>query len=67
MRNNNIWIFNAGTSFSGNPKWYFLWLEENHTEIEKWWFCYDIATLKTVRKLGFNACLYTSKEVMGKS
>ena len=69
MRNNNIWIFNAGTSFAGNPKWYFLWLEENHPEIEKWWFCYDTVTLKNVKKMGFKACLYTSKkaEEVGKN
>ncbi|MCM1235769.1 MAG: CDP-glycerol glycerophosphotransferase family protein [Ruminococcus flavefaciens] len=59
-RNKKIWIFNAGQSFSGNPKWLFEYIIHHHKEIRTVWMCYDNTTEKYVKKLGHEAYLYDS-------
>lgn len=62
QRDDHLWIFNAGDSFSGNPKWLFLWMTENRKDIDLYWFCYKKSTEKYVKSLGFKACRYDSSQ-----
>lgn len=62
MRNKKLWIFNAGMAFSGNPKWLFLYIVNYRKDITPIWFCYDTKTKNIVKKLGYKACLFDSKE-----
>ena len=62
MRDKKIWIFNSGLSFDGNPKWLFLYIKKHRPEIKCWWFCYTDESADYIRKLGYNACLFNSKE-----
>ena len=32
QRDKNLWIFNAGNSFAGNPKWMFEYIIRHHKE-----------------------------------
>lgn len=59
-RNKKIWIYNAGSSFSGNPKWMFLYMKEKHPEIKGIWLTYDHTTTYHIRKLGYKAYLFDS-------
>ena len=34
QRDKNLWIFNAGNSFAGNPKWMFEYIIRHHKEIK---------------------------------
>lgn len=61
-RNNNIWIFNSGNIFNGNPKWLFVYINKYRKDIEAYWFCDDIKTVKYVKKLGYKAYSYRSKK-----
>lgn len=66
-RSKNLWIFNAGGSYAGNPKWMFEYIVRHHKEITPVWMCYEQATKKYVRNLGYRAELYAStagREVM---
>lgn len=54
-RQRNVWVFNGGNTFSGNPKWLFLHIAENRPDIEPWWICDSAATVELVRGLGYNA------------
>ena len=60
-RNNSIWIFNSADSFSGNPKWLFMYIYKYRKDIKGYWLCYNKYTLKYVRKLGFKVYLYNSR------
>lgn len=62
MRNKKIWIFNSGNSFDGNPKWLFMYIVNHRPDITPYWFCYNEQTLNYVKKLGYNACMFNSKE-----
>lgn len=59
-RNKKLWIFNAGSSYAGNPKWLFEYIVRHHKEITPVWMCYEQATKKYVRGLGYQAELYAS-------
>lgn len=61
-RNKNLWIFNAGGSYAGNPKWIFEYIVRHHKEITPVWMCYEQATKNYVRKLGYQAELYQSPQ-----
>lgn len=63
-RNKKIWIFNAGNSFNGNPKWLFIYINQNRKDIKAYWLSNDKETLKTVRRLGFKA--YAFESYLGK-
>lgn len=60
MRNKYIWVFNAGNSFDGNPKWLFLYIVNYVKDIKPYWFCYKQETVDYIKHLGYNACLFTS-------
>ena len=57
-----IWAFNAGDHFSGNPKWLFLYVNRYRPEISAYWICDKMETVRFVRSLGYRACTYTSAE-----
>ena len=70
QRDKNLWIFNAGNSFAGNPKWMFEYIIRHHKEIKPVWMCYNADTMNYVHKLGYEAELYRSskgKDVMKKA
>ena len=70
QRDKNLWIFNAGNSFAGNPKWMFEYIIRHHKEIKPVWMCYNADTMNYVHKLGYEAELYHSskgKSVMAKA
>ena len=58
--NKNLWIFNAGSSYAGNPKWMFEYIVRHHGEITPVWMCYETATKNYVKGLGYQAELYAS-------
>ena len=61
-RDKYLWIFNGGgKSFSGNPKWLFMYIANYKKDIKICWMCYDKATMQYIRRLGFNAQLYKSE------
>ena len=62
MRDKHIWIFNAGNSFDGNPKWLFLYITKYRKDITPYWFCYQKQTVKYIRRLGYKAYLFNSKK-----
>lgn len=60
QRDQHLWIFNAGNSYAGNPKWLYEYIVRHHKEITPVWMCYEAATKNYVRKLGYKAELYRS-------
>ncbi len=60
QRDKQLWIFNAGNSFTGNPKWMFEYIIRHHREITPVWMCYENVTRKYIKKLGYQAELYRS-------
>lgn len=70
QRDKKIWVFNAGDSFSGNPKWLFMYIVNNRKDIKPYWLCYKKSTQSYVRKLGYKAYMYNSakgKKIMSKA
>ena len=59
-RNKHIWIFNAGNSYSGNPKWLFEYIRRHHPDIRTVWMCYHKDIRNYVKRLGYEACLFDS-------
>ena len=59
-RNKHIWIFNAGNSYSGNPKWLFEYIRRHHPDIRTVWMCYHKDVRNYVKRLGYEACLFDS-------
>ena len=64
MRDKTIWIFNAGNSFSGNPKWMFLYITRHHPEIKAYWFCYTDELVNYMKDLGYQACKFNTSEAV---
>ncbi|MBQ8146510.1 MAG: CDP-glycerol glycerophosphotransferase family protein [Clostridia bacterium] len=62
MRDNKLWIFNAGLSFDGNPKWLFMYIQNNRPDIEAHWLCYTEESMNYIKKLGYRAHLYNSEQ-----
>lgn len=60
-RNDKIWIFNTADTFTGNPKWLFIYINKYRKDIKAYWFCNSVETVKFVRKLGYKAYTYKSK------
>lgn len=58
----NIWVFNSGFTFSGNPKWLFIYINKYRPDIKAFWLCSDEKTVDFVNSLGYKAYLYLSKE-----
>lgn len=55
----NVWIFNAGNLFTGNPKWLFIYVNKYRKDIDAFWMCDSEETINYVKKLGYKACLYS--------
>lgn len=51
----HIWAFNAGESFTGNPKWLFIYIQKYRPDIHAYWICNDAKTIDYVRSLGYHA------------
>ena len=62
MRDNKLWIFNAGLSFDGNPKWLFMYIQNNRPDIEAHWLCYTEESMHYIKKLGYKAHMYDSDQ-----
>lgn len=62
MGNKKTWIFNATNDFVGNPKWLFIYVNKFRKDINAYWMCDDINVVNHIRKLGFNAELYSSEK-----
>lgn len=60
QRNNNVWVFNAGMNFSGNPKWLFAYIQMKRHDIQAHWLCDDDQTIALVRRQGFSAQRFDS-------
>lgn len=60
MRNRLTWVFNCADTFSGNPKWLFLYVARQRPDIEAVWITDSPETVRFVRSLGFRAELTTS-------
>lgn len=60
QRDKHLWVFNAGMSFSGNPKWLFMYIVNHRPDIKPVWLCYDRATLRYVRRRGYRAYMFRS-------
>ncbi len=56
----HIWAFNAGETFTGNPKWLFLYITKYRPDIYAYWICNEQDTVNTIRALGYRA--YTFNE-----
>ncbi|KAF2412176.1 hypothetical protein B1729_16280 [Microbacterium sp. B35-04] len=61
MRSRLTWIFNCADTFSGNPKWLFLYVVRHRPDIEAVWVTDSQPTVQFVRSLGFRAELLTSR------
>ncbi|MFT4085078.1 MAG: CDP-glycerol glycerophosphotransferase family protein [Nocardioides sp.] len=57
-----LWLFNCADTFSGNPKWLFLYVNRFRPDIEAWWITPDAGTVAEVRRLGFNAVVTSSRQ-----
>lgn len=62
VRNKKIWVFNAGDSFSGNPKWLFLYIINHRKDITPYWLCYKQELVNYMTARGYKACLFNSAE-----
>ena len=56
----NTWAFNAGNTFTGNPKWLFIYVCRYRKDIEAYWICDDEQTTKYVRSLGYKAYTFNT-------
>lgn len=59
---NRTWAFNAGNTFSGNPKYLFLYINKYRKDIDAYWLCDNEATVQYIRRLGYNAFQFSDKE-----
>lgn len=59
-RNAKVWLFNCADTFSGNPKWLFLYVNQHRPDIEAWWICDSKETAELVRSFGFRATTFGS-------
>ncbi|MBC9953859.1 CDP-glycerol glycerophosphotransferase family protein [Leucobacter sp. cx-42] len=55
MRNSHLWLFNCANTFSGNPKWLFLYIAKYRKDIRPVWISDAPETSKLVRGLGYEA------------
>ena len=58
----NIWVFNAGLTFGGNPKWLFIYINKYRPDIRAFWLCTEQDTVDYINALGYRAFLYSSEE-----
>ena len=58
----HTWAFNSGDTFSGNPKWLFLYVCKYRKDIDAYWLCDNEKTIAKIRSLGFHAYSFHSRE-----
>ncbi len=58
----HTWVFNAGSTFTGNPKWLFLYVNKYRKDIDAYWVCDDEEIVDYVRSLGYQAYTFASEE-----
>lgn len=61
VRDRRTWLFNAA-EFSGNPKWLFLYTSKMRTDIDSWWISDSVETARRIRKLGYKAVTFQSRD-----
>ena len=62
---NKVWAFCAGqysNDFRGNPKYLFIYVNKYRKDIDSYWLCDDLDTIKFVRKLGYKAYRLGTKQ-----
>ena len=57
-----VWAFNAGDTFTGNPKWLFLYVCKYRPDIRAYWICDSMDTVRYVRSLGYEAWQFGTNE-----
>ena len=60
MRDKKLWVFNAGPSYNGNPKWLFEYILRNRPDITCYWLCYRRKLMFRLRAMGHRAILFDS-------
>jgi len=60
MRDKKLWIFNCADTFSGNPKWLFLYIALHRSDIRPVWVSESEECVRLVRRLGFRAVVLSS-------
>ena len=58
----NIWLFNSGNEFSGNPKWLFVYVNKFRDDIYACYITDDKKIVRHIKSLGYRACLFKSAE-----
>ena len=64
-RDRKLWLFNCADTFSGNPKWLFLYVVRNRPDIDAWWITKDEDTVREVKRLGYQAATFDSRHGHG--
>lgn len=64
-RNRRVWLFNCADTFSGNPKWLFLYVQRFRPEIEAWWISHSQTCVAEVRRLGYRAATFDDARASG--
>ncbi|MBB2891340.1 CDP-glycerol glycerophosphotransferase (TagB/SpsB family)/FMN phosphatase YigB (HAD superfamily) [Flexivirga oryzae] len=57
-----MWMFNCGDTFSGNPKWLFIYVQKFRPDITAYWLCETEQTAAYVRSLGYRALTFKDPE-----
>lgn len=55
-----VWAFNAGNTFTGNPKWLFIYINKYRKDIDAYWLCDNVETVDFVRSLGYKAYAFNA-------
>lgn len=61
-RSKTVWTFNSGDTFTGNPKWLFVYVTRFRPDITAYWLCETEATARYVRGLGYQAVTFTDSK-----
>lgn len=55
-----VWAFNAGNTFTGNPKWLFIYVNKYRKDIDAYWLCDNVETVDYIRSLGYKAYCFNA-------
>lgn len=55
-----VWAFNSGNTFTGNPKWLFIYVNKYRHDIDAYWLCDNVETVDYVRSLGYKAYAFNA-------
>ena len=62
QRDKRVWMFNSGDTFTGNPKWLFVYVTKFRPDITAYWLCETEETARYVRGLGYKALTFKSPQ-----